>query len=114
MPEEYPHHGGATKTALRSVQQRGKMETGRFAKTPSATNSNARWAVTLFLDRLEKTALVKALVFTLENVTVMHAYIGSANDRYSGRRIRRQETDRHRPRDGKAFEPCWINLVRSL
>ena len=90
------------------------METGRFAKTPRAANSNARWAVTLFLDRLKKTALVKALVFTLENVTVLHAYIGSANDRYSSRRIRRQEIDRHRPHDGEASEPCWINLARSL
>jgi hypothetical protein len=65
MPEEHPHHGGATKTALRSVQQRGKMETERFAKTPRATNSNARWAVTLFLDKLERIALIKALVLVV-------------------------------------------------
>jgi hypothetical protein len=37
MPKVYPIHGGATKTALISVQQRGKMGTGRFPKKPRAT-----------------------------------------------------------------------------
>jgi hypothetical protein len=48
-------------------------------------------------------------------VTVLHAYIGSANDRYTvvaaefgDKRL--IDTD---PADGNAFEPRWINLARS-
>ena len=87
-PKSTPILGGATKMALRSV--RGNMGIRRFTKTPRATNTKLTMAVTLFLDKLEKTALVKAPVVHTRGCDIIACiyWYCTANDRYDSRRIR--------------------------